>query len=203
MVSVLHIFFFFLGTVEGVPDIGLKEKHGHSFGAEPPETSSSVKCSSVAVAAGSSLIRSAACASPPSSSLPLPVVIKEEPPSPFSVTSELDPDNKITNYAHSTTPELPVALDTNALGKSVWCSEANSPANYAFYRLVIVMLYILFVQRFRPGLVKKIFFLFLFLYGTLQKLPTAWGHLLTESLSPTKQMAKSLQHAKRNHQRRS
>lgn len=103
------------GTVEGAPDISLKEKHGDSFRAEPPETSSSVKYSSVTVAAGSSLSRSAGCASPPSSSLPLPVVIKEEPPSPVRVTSELDPDNKVTNYAHSTSPELPVASDTNAL----------------------------------------------------------------------------------------
>uniref|UniRef100_A0A1A8IW51 C2H2-type domain-containing protein n=1 Tax=Nothobranchius kuhntae TaxID=321403 RepID=A0A1A8IW51_NOTKU len=47
--------------------------------------------------------------SPPSSSLPLSVVIKEEPKSPVHISSEPDPRSVRTHDAHSPTPELPAA----------------------------------------------------------------------------------------------
>ncbi|KAM4723927.1 zinc finger protein 106 [Anableps anableps] len=112
------------GNIEETPEANQKEKHLDSFGAEPPEKSS-IKCSSVLAATVSNPNHSAACASSPSSSLPLPVAIKEEPQSPVYVSSEPDPENKITSCAHSTTPELPVASDTNPLDTA--CSLGLSP----------------------------------------------------------------------------
>ncbi|MEQ2220236.1 hypothetical protein ILYODFUR_003286 [Ilyodon furcidens] len=98
------------GTLEEAPEVTLKEKMD-SFGAELPETSSSIKCSSATAVFSPN--HSAECASPLSSNLPLSIVIKEEPQSPVCVSLEPDHDNNTTNCAHSTTPELPVASGTN------------------------------------------------------------------------------------------
>uniref|UniRef100_A0A3B5KZP2 C2H2-type domain-containing protein n=1 Tax=Xiphophorus couchianus TaxID=32473 RepID=A0A3B5KZP2_9TELE len=95
------------------PEANPKEKHLDSFGAEPLESSSCIKYPPVPSTVVSSPNRAAECASPPSSSLPLDVVIKEEPQSPVCVTSEPDPDHNITNCAHSTTLD-----NTNPLGKT-------------------------------------------------------------------------------------
>ncbi|KAM4540955.1 zinc finger protein 106 [Fundulus diaphanus] len=70
------------GTLEEAPEVSLKLKDMDSLGTELPETCSSVICPSVQAAAVSSPNPPAACASPPSSHLLLPVVIKEEPQSP-------------------------------------------------------------------------------------------------------------------------
>uniref|UniRef100_A0A3B3XJY8 C2H2-type domain-containing protein n=1 Tax=Poecilia mexicana TaxID=48701 RepID=A0A3B3XJY8_9TELE len=111
----------FLGTIEETPEANPKKPHLVSFGAEPLESSSCAKCPPVPATAVSSPHRAAECTSPPSSSLPLSVVIKEEPQSPVCVSSELDPDHSaVTNCAHSTTPD-----NTNPLGAA--CSSRFSP----------------------------------------------------------------------------
>ncbi|PWA29723.1 hypothetical protein CCH79_00007850 [Gambusia affinis] len=108
------------GTIEEAPGANPKEKHLDSFGAEPLESSSCVKCPPAPSTVVSSLTRAAECASHPSSSLPTNVVIKEEPRSPVCVSSELDADHSVTNCAHSTTPD-----NTNPLGAA--CSSGLSP----------------------------------------------------------------------------
>ncbi|XP_017269259.1 zinc finger protein 106 isoform X2 [Kryptolebias marmoratus] len=95
------------GTSEEAPLVKLKEEKMDSCETEPP-----VMPSSVLDVAISSSNHAAECASPPSSGLPLSVVIKEEPQSPIHVSSELDTVDSVTLCAHSTTPELPVAAAT-------------------------------------------------------------------------------------------
>ncbi|XP_032402159.1 zinc finger protein 106 [Xiphophorus hellerii] len=107
------------GTIEEAPEANPKEKHLDSFGALPLESSSCVKCPPVPSTVVFSPNRGAECASPPSSSLPLDVVIKEEPQSPVCVSSAPDPDHNVTNCAHSTTPD-----NTNPLGAA--CSSGLS-----------------------------------------------------------------------------
>lgn len=96
--------------MEETPQIKLKEEKEDSFDGEPhipPIAPSSLH--SAAAASRSSCSPPAQRASPPSSSLSLaPVVIKEEPQSPVHVSSEMDPWDNMTHFAHSTTPELPV-----------------------------------------------------------------------------------------------
>lgn len=113
------VVFIYTGSVEETPQIKLKEEKMNLFDREPhippfaPSSFSSVMDTAAAAAAASS---SPTCsppaqrASPPSSSLSfMPVIIKEEPQSPVHVSSEMDPGDNITHFAHSTTPELPVA----------------------------------------------------------------------------------------------
>lgn len=100
------------GSLEGVPQVKLKEEKMDSVEAEP-HMPSSMLLSSVTTdtaAAHSPSSPPAERASPPSSSLPfMPIVIKQEPQSPVHVSSEPEPVDIITHCAHSTTPELPVA----------------------------------------------------------------------------------------------
>lgn len=85
------------------PQFKLKEENIDSWETEP----------SVMPSSGLDTISSphhgAESGSLPFSSLPLSVVIKEEPQSPIHVSSEQDTVNFMTLCAHSTTPELPVA----------------------------------------------------------------------------------------------
>ncbi|XP_038135417.1 zinc finger protein 106 isoform X1 [Cyprinodon tularosa] len=85
------------GATEEAPELSLKLKDMADFGAELSEKSSTAGCSPN---------HSAECASPPSSTLPQPVVIKEEPQSPVCINLEPDPYSNITSCAHSTTAEL-------------------------------------------------------------------------------------------------
>ncbi|XP_028994794.1 zinc finger protein 106 [Betta splendens] len=96
------------GSVEESPQIKLKEKT-ESFDTEPHVPSFVPSSSSSGAAAPSITCSSLARrSSPPSSSLTFkPVVIKEEPQSPVSLSSEMDADH-IARIVHSTTPELPV-----------------------------------------------------------------------------------------------
>lgn len=101
--------------MEETPQIKLKEEKMDSFDTElhiPPFVPSSFSSvTDTAAAADLSTICSSPAqrASPPSSSLTFkPVVIKEEPQSPVHVSSEMDPVDNITHFAHSTTPALPV-----------------------------------------------------------------------------------------------
>ncbi|KAM9341415.1 zinc finger protein 106 [Symphorus nematophorus] len=107
------------GSVEEAPppQIKLKEEKMDSVEAEPliPSSITFSPITDTAAAAPSlsppaERASSAERASPPSSSLPfMPVVVKQEPQSPVHVSSELDPVDDTTHFAHSTTPELPVA----------------------------------------------------------------------------------------------
>ncbi|XP_054912997.1 zinc finger protein 106 [Poeciliopsis prolifica] len=108
------------GTIEEASEANPKEKHLDSFGAEPLESSSHIKCPVVPATGVSSPNRATECASPPSSSQPLKVVIKEEPRSPVCVSSEPDPDHNVTTCAHSTTPD-----NANPLGAA--CSSGLFP----------------------------------------------------------------------------
>ncbi|XP_030575042.1 zinc finger protein 106 isoform X2 [Archocentrus centrarchus] len=97
------------GTMEETPQIKLKEEKMDSFETEA-HTPSSATLSSVVETAARSPNHAAECGSPPSSSLPfMSVAIKQEPLSPVHVSSEPDPANILSNCAHSTTPELPIA----------------------------------------------------------------------------------------------
>ncbi|XP_044022577.1 zinc finger protein 106 [Siniperca chuatsi] len=98
------------GSMEEAPQVKLKEEKMDSVEAEPHMPFSITLSSVTDTAAAPSPSPLAECASPPSSSLPfMSVVIKQEPQSPVHVSSELDPVDNITHYAHSTTPELPIA----------------------------------------------------------------------------------------------
>lgn len=95
-----------------MPQAKLKEEKMDSGEAELHIASSFSVCSIMdAAAASPAAVPSpnppAVPASPPSSRLPsTPVVIKQEPPSPVHVSSEPDPVDDLTHFAHSTTPEL-------------------------------------------------------------------------------------------------
>lgn len=95
------------------PLVKLKEEKINLLEAEPHVPASislpAVRDATPAAAASSPGPR-ADCASPRSPSLPfMPVVIKQEPQSPVHVSSEPDAVENTTHFAHSTTPELPVA----------------------------------------------------------------------------------------------
>lgn len=101
---------FPIGSREEAPQVKLKEEKINSVEAEPHIPSSITLSSVMDTAAAPSPSLPAECASPPSSSLPfMPVAIKQEPQSPVHVSSELDPVDDITHFAHSTTPELQAA----------------------------------------------------------------------------------------------
>lgn len=95
---------FFLGTSIEAPQVKLKEEKMDSWETEPLVMPPSVLDTAI-----SSPNHGAECGSLPSSSLPLSVVIKEEPKSPIHVSAEQDTFNFMTLCAHSTTPELPAA----------------------------------------------------------------------------------------------
>ncbi|XP_045918182.1 zinc finger protein 106 isoform X2 [Micropterus dolomieu] len=98
------------GSMEETPQVKLKEEKMDSVEAEPHVPFSTTLSSVTDTAAAPSPSPVAERASPPSSSLSfMPVTIKQEPQSPVHVSSEPDPVDNITHFAHSTTPELPPA----------------------------------------------------------------------------------------------
>ncbi|XP_035529592.1 zinc finger protein 106 [Morone saxatilis] len=117
------------GSRDEEPQIKLKEEKIDSVEAEPHMPSSIMFSSVMDTAAAPSPPTPAERASPPSSSLPfMPVVIKQEPQSPVHVSSELDPVDNVTRFAHSTTPELPVSRQDPAL--NVQPSPERKPELY-------------------------------------------------------------------------